>query len=133
MKILKIIKYYSHKLADIICFKPSYSYDQHKLFKKTKRYDIVLAKMPLNYIKLLDIPVDHRIRPFVIYKKRFNKLYVYYVSSKDISYLKPIKLSKNHYHLDKDSYLYPDKKYVLKKQHLIKYIDHLKKADINRL
>lgn len=69
MKILKIIKYYSHKLLDIISFKPSYSFDQHKLFKKTKRYDIVLAKMPLNYIKLLDIPVDHRIRPFVIYKK----------------------------------------------------------------
>ena len=77
MKILKIIKYYSNKLLDIISFKTSYSFDQHKLFKKTKRYDIVLAKMPLNYIKLLDIPADHRIRPFVIYKKRFNKQKVF--------------------------------------------------------
>lgn len=131
MKIVKIIKYYFIKFINIITFKPTYSLSQKQLFKKLKKYDIVLANMPLNYLKLLDIPLDHRIRPFVIYKKSFSKLYVYYVSSKDHG--KNIKLNKKHYHLDKDSYLYLNRTYVLKKQHLIKYIDHLKKEDIRKL
>lgn len=96
--------------------------------------DIVDAFLPLSNEKLMNIPEDHRHRPFIV-AKVYKDYFIGYCGSsnkKNIHINSSFELTQEDYNVYKDGYIETIKSYHIPFSNIIKKLDHLVHKDILR-
>ena len=109
-----------------------------KLLKKSrlnnlKIGDIILAKRYKNDIEKNQINEGHQNGPFIIIKKKRNKVYALYCTSADYDDNDNYILLPNNYNLSKKTYIYTSKEYEIEDNQYIRLLDKLSKDDLNKI
>lgn len=107
--------------------------DHDELFKEIRPGDIVFGVTQISIDDLKELEVSHRIRPYIVAKKKDNYILAYGGSTNQKDKRKHFLLNKNDYNFSKSGFIYLDRLMKIHKDELICINDHLKINHINEI
>ena len=105
--------------------------DHDKLFEQIRPGDIVFGVTRCDNLEKIE--ESHRIRPFIVAKKKGNGVYAYSGTSKKNNYNHYYLLNKDNYNFTKDTYFNLNNCYEIDKDEILYIVDSLKTNHLNKI